>query len=223
MVWLIQATWLHNFIISGLRIWPELRPYTCKFCINGLGNDNLVIEYRKYLNYWLIKFQEIYSINIPKLTSFLGARDFLKGLSELHCDSDVCPEFFCQLSKICHNIQTLNIIFVEVISSGLTDLISTQQSLKYLHIEQSYNWLYYHLMIKMLLKIWQINFSQLQILKFQYKCPEYELLKKFLKINVKELYFNCDINNSLNLAIANFCPNLRKLFTGFNRNIKSDF
>ena len=56
---------------------------------------------------------------------------------------------------------------------------------------------------------------QLQILKFQYENPEHELLIEFLKNNgrtLKEFYAGCS-ENSLNLAIAEFCPNLRKLFT----------
>src|SRR5207247_835669 len=36
--------------------------------------------------------------------SYPGARDCLKDLSELHCYSDICPEFFYQLFQICHNI-----------------------------------------------------------------------------------------------------------------------
>ena len=43
------------------------------------------------------------------LTSYPGARDCLKDLSELYCYSDICPEFFYQLSQICHNISLLDI------------------------------------------------------------------------------------------------------------------
>ena len=47
------------------------------------------------------------SLNIPKFTSFPGAKDCLKNLSELCCDSNIHPEFFYQLSQICHNLQSL--------------------------------------------------------------------------------------------------------------------
>ena len=69
-----------------------------------------------------------------------------------------------------------------------------------------------------------ITFSQLQILKITDSFPEFELLINFLETNgrtLKELYLSefigiCD--NPLNLAIAMFCPNLRKLSTGFKSN-----
>src|SRR5205085_7294083 len=63
--------------------------------------------------------------------------------------------------------------------------------------------------------------SHLQVLKFQYECPRDELLIKFLENNgknLKEIYIDDSINDSINLAIAKFCPNLQKLFTGFKNN-----
>ncbi|PKC63261.1 hypothetical protein RhiirA1_464017 [Rhizophagus irregularis] len=72
-------------------------------------------------------------------TSYIGARDCLKDLSELYCYSNICPQFFYQLSEICHNIQLFDITFKNVISNGLTDLISVQQNLKNLQIFQSYD------------------------------------------------------------------------------------
>ncbi|RIA97865.1 hypothetical protein C1645_801570 [Glomus cerebriforme] len=69
-----------------------------------------------------------------------------------------------------------------------------------------------------------VVFPRLQILKIERACPGYELLIKFLENNgknLKELYIG-DIegysDNSLNLAIAKFCPNLRKLSAGFKNN-----
>jgi hypothetical protein len=69
-------------------------------------------------------------LNIPNFTSFPGAKDCLKNLSELYCDSDIYPELFYQLSQICHNLQLLNIKFDNFISNGLADLISAQKNLK---------------------------------------------------------------------------------------------
>ncbi|RIA80417.1 hypothetical protein C1645_882174 [Glomus cerebriforme] len=67
-------------------------------------------------------------------------------------------------------------------------------------------------------------FPKLQILKIQGACPRFELLVKFLENNgknLKECYIG-DLedysDNSLNLTIAKFCPNLRKLSTGFKYN-----
>ncbi|RIA81348.1 hypothetical protein C1645_865064 [Glomus cerebriforme] len=80
-------------------------------------------------------------IDIPNVTfiCYLGAKDCLKDLSELSLRSDLYPEFFYQLSQVCHHIQYLDIKFVEVISNGVTDLISVQKNLKHLYIMQSFD------------------------------------------------------------------------------------
>ncbi|RIA99332.1 hypothetical protein C1645_811569 [Glomus cerebriforme] len=65
-----------------------------------------------------------------------------------------------------------------------------------------------------------VNFPQLKVLKFLHECPRFEMLIKFLEINGKnlvELYIEDD-ENSLNLAISKFCPNLKSLFTMFKIN-----
>jgi hypothetical protein len=69
------------------------------------------------------------------LTTYPGAESCLKNLSELYCYSNIYPEFFYQLSQICHNIQILWIEFRDVISNGLADLISVQRNLRCLNLE----------------------------------------------------------------------------------------
>jgi hypothetical protein len=63
-----------------------------------------------------------------------------------------------------------------------------------------------------------VTFPQLQILKFPYGGPYDEpALIEFLEYNgnnLKEFYIGCS-SYSLNLAISEFCPNLRKLFIGY--------
>ncbi|RIA96742.1 hypothetical protein C1645_871843 [Glomus cerebriforme] len=67
-------------------------------------------------------------------------------------------------------------------------------------------------------------FPNLQILKIQAACPKFDLLIRFLENNgnnLKECYIGDEMghsDNSLNLAIAKFCPNLKKLSTGFKNN-----
>ncbi len=67
-------------------------------------------------------------------------------------------------------------------------------------------------------------YSPLLILKFPYLIPRSESLIKFLENNGKNLkeFYICDDDHSdcnpLNLAIAEFCPNLGKLSTGFKNN-----
>jgi len=61
---------------------------------------------------------------------------------------------------------------------------------------------------------------RLQILKFPEVCPNHEHLTRFLENNgknLKELHINTN-NNSLNLAIAKSCPNLKSLYTIFGDN-----
>ncbi|GBB95869.1 hypothetical protein RclHR1_02630014 [Rhizophagus clarus] len=65
------------------------------------------------------------------------------------------------------------------------------------------------------------TFPQLEVLKIRRMCPSYKLLINFIENNgknLKELYigdFTGHSDSILNLAIGKFCPNLRKLSTGF--------
>ncbi len=64
-------------------------------------------------------------------------------------------------------------------------------------------------------------FPQLQVLIIKHSLPKIGLLIKFLEVNGKNLKelclgdMDCCSDDSLNLAIAKFCTNLRKLSTGF--------
>jgi len=190
--------------------------------------------------------------------SYSGAKDCLKNLSELYCNSNICPEIFYQLSQICQNIQSLGIAYEKDISNGLADLISAQQNLKYFNIIKIYDCKNLTNMITLLKKIPNnlvkldihggnqrdlplsfiakflnlqeliltffnissfedfkklryITFSKLQHLEFRFQCPRNELLIEFLENNGKNLkkIFICMSNDSLNLAIVKFCPNIR--------------
>jgi len=62
-----------------------------------------------------------------------------------------------------------------------------------------------------------VTFPQLQILKCRYLCTKHTDLIKFLENNgknLKEISFGHSVD-SLNLAIAKFCPNLKLLYTRF--------
>jgi hypothetical protein len=203
------------------------------------------------------------------LTSYPGAKDCLKNLSELKCSSNISSKFFYQLSQICHNIQSLDITFEKVNSKGLLDLISVQKNLKCLSIKQQVQYSgdnrvndiipllttkHYNTLIKLILsgnydvsllfvagfknlqelelsfddndfvdfdKLQYVTFPNLQILKIPYIFVSYDLLITFLKNNgnnLREFYVGDGdgyySDNNLNLAIAKFCPKLRKLSTG---------
>jgi hypothetical protein len=66
-------------------------------------------------------------------------------------------------------------------------------------------------------KLLDTSFPQLRIFTMRDSCPKFELLSKFLEINGKNLKEFCIYENekSLNLVIAKFCPNLRKLSIRF--------
>jgi hypothetical protein len=62
-----------------------------------------------------------------------------------------------------------------------------------------------------------VTFPRLKVLKFLDECPRIEMLIKFLEINGKNLekFYVANNDNSLNLAIAKFCLNLKSLYTIF--------
>jgi hypothetical protein len=233
------------------------------------NNANVLLEelFKSYMSQ-ITSLKELHiseDLNVI-LTSYSGAKECLRNLSELHCSSNISPNIFYQLSQICHNITTLNIMFKKYTSNGLTDLISIQKNLKYLGITQIYDCydlsyiipslteiLSDNTLIKLCIdantpllfisnfknlqelefstdindcfeefdKLQYINFPHLRILKIPYPC---EFIIKLLENNgryLEEIYisdsdgFN---DNSLNLSIAKFCPNIRKLSTGFKHN-----
>ncbi|GBB86750.1 hypothetical protein RclHR1_13150006 [Rhizophagus clarus] len=73
-------------------------------------------------------------------------------------------------------------------------------------------------------KLQHVIFPQLQVLIIKEEYPRVELLMKFLETNGKNLKEICIgesaicSNNSLNLTIAKFCPNLKKLSVGIKKN-----
>src|SRR6266487_5334532 len=92
--------------------------------------------YKLFMKQTSLRTLESLELHISHInfTTYPGAKDCLKYLSDLRCRSDVCPEFFQNLSQICHSIQSLSIEFEKKISNGLGDLISAQKNLKYLNI-----------------------------------------------------------------------------------------
>ncbi|GBC29950.2 hypothetical protein GLOIN_2v1784405 [Rhizophagus irregularis DAOM 181602=DAOM 197198] len=123
-----------------------------------------------------------------KLINFPGAKDCLMNLTELSCCS---TDKYSELSPICHNIQSLTVEFGDFISNGLKDLISLQHNLKNVTLIYSYISLLNRTSVDMLIKFLEINGK-----------------------NLDELYTG-EYDRSLNLAIAEFCSNLKILFVMF--------
>ncbi|CAB4414025.1 unnamed protein product [Rhizophagus irregularis] len=68
------------------------------------------------------------------------AKIHLENLTELQCDSDICSELFYQMTQLCHNVQSLTIVFESQISNLLTDLISSQNNLKIVNFQRYNNY-----------------------------------------------------------------------------------
>jgi len=240
--------------------------------INGINDNYIHILMQEILKLFmsqisLLKYLYIDSA-INTLTIYPGAENCLRDLSELSCSSSHSNLVYQQLSQICHNLLSLQIIFHHSTSNGLADLISTQKNLKYLSISVYHDLtniirsltnlpnILTHLTIcgggnsrrssiplsfitrltnlqvlKLLLyhkksfeefeKLQYTTFSQLKTLEFKNAYPKCELLINFLEINginLWKFYIDCVsgvCDNSLNLAVAKFCLNLRRLSVGF--------
>ncbi|CAB4377644.1 uncharacterized protein OCT59_003918 [Rhizophagus irregularis] len=215
-----------------------------------------------------LKSLDYYSDESKNIQNFMiiyfpGAENCLTYLTELNCSSDIYAEFFYQISQICHNIKSITIDFEDIISDGLTELISLQKHLKNLKllsnnyggtenftssltkssltltklvIMQYYIPLSFISIFKNLQELvlsfdyrdsfydfnmlQYITFSHLRVLKFLFAIPRVETLIKFLEINGKNLteFHVGDHDNSLNLAVAKFCPSLKNLITLFEEN-----
>src|SRR5438034_410618 len=116
--------------ISVNRLWCEI---SVRFFWSDIKNYNTLIaclpcDLKEILYKKLIIIFQYQNISF---TSYPGAKECLKNLSELHCSSNISSEFFYQLSEICHNISLIDITFKKVISNGLVDFISVQKNLKY--------------------------------------------------------------------------------------------
>ncbi|GBC38008.1 hypothetical protein RhiirA5_430467 [Rhizophagus irregularis] len=190
------------------------------------------IDYYTYYNDFNTTYNFLNFINFP------GANDCLKNLSELTCCSYIDSEFFLQLSKICHNINSLVIKFEETVSVGINDLILCQNNLKSISFINCNESIYIfrddilncfkkltkhsNTLTKLFLfriplpSIFiKITFSNLRILKLT-SVVDVDILIKFLVNNGKNLEnINLKIDssdkNSLDLAIAEYCPNFKSL------------
>ncbi|RIA85452.1 hypothetical protein C1645_830763 [Glomus cerebriforme] len=218
-----------------------------------------------YINFNECKFKP----SRLSFTCFSGAIDCLKDLSELQCILDLPSEFFYHLSKISHNLYSLNIIIRykgSKIPNELKELISLQNNLKNLslsaynksdwtdiiptltkhsntltklHLKSATNnnlsvsWISlfsnlqeikftyttwkFEIQFKDFEKLQYANFPKLQYLSIPRRCTKLEHVEKFLENNGKNLkkFHTKESNFALNLSIAKFCPNLKKLFTIF--------
>src|SRR6266540_338951 len=65
----------------------------------------------KTLDFYYLYFPNSKYFSNISFTTYPGAMDCLRKLSELNCGSDISSDRFHQLSQICHHIQSLKITF----------------------------------------------------------------------------------------------------------------
>ncbi|RIA86227.1 hypothetical protein C1645_878806 [Glomus cerebriforme] len=236
---------------------------------NDLGNNTLIVT-QEIIKLFFNQISSLKKLQLGKYPNkikfYPEAKVCLKNLTELQCNSNFSSEFFYQLSQVCHNISSLDILIEQFISKGLIDLTSAQRNLQSFYMtqfskltnltslievlpntliklnlnENSYISIFF---IARFINLQELNlcynymedfidfeklqyaiFPNLQVLKIQRACPRFDLLIIFLENNgnkLKECYigdYHEYSDNSLNLAIAKFCPNLRKLSVGFKNN-----
>ncbi|PKY58347.1 hypothetical protein RhiirA4_480189 [Rhizophagus irregularis] len=266
---ILSVNQVHEKIMELFKNQHSLSRYKIK------KNTRIVVQeiFKMLMNQTSLKSLDYVQMSNVNYNVYPNSKDYFKNLSELICSSNLSPEFFCHLSQICHNIQSLTIKPKSSISNGLTDLISVQRNLKYFELYYYLEHLDYNekklipLLIKNLpdslpkLKLHMFNyislsliarfsnlqelelssnydedvfqkfeylqyviFPQLRSFKIRYGFPRYEHLIKFLENNGKNLKelnlfdISCESDDSLNLAIAKYCSNLKKLSTGFKYN-----
>src|SRR5581483_4010931 len=74
---------------------------------NFNNNTYIVIQeiFKMFMDQTSLKRLNFFPYQNINFTVYPGAKDCLKNLSELCCNSNVSYEFFYNLSHICHNIQ----------------------------------------------------------------------------------------------------------------------
>ena len=154
------------------------------------------------------------SPNLVKLpfTTYAGASDCLRNLSELSCRSDFRSLTLHRLSQLCRNIQSLSVTLGGTVSDGLLELISVQERMKHLKISyhkcSKYNFFTPEALMKILPSLTKmsnciiefdinlpflcngdieilldITFPKLQVLTFKCICFYHRHLSQLLKKN----------------------------------------
>jgi hypothetical protein len=194
---------------------------------NSNNNNNLILIAQEIIKMFMRKIPSLkklnYYLNSNEInneilfTKFPGARNCLMNLSELNCNSNIQSEFFYQMSKICHNIQSLTIEFGEKVSNGLNDLIITQKNLKSISLIQCrHNLKDWTDIIPSLIK--HSNTVTKLLLKGENDHRPLTFIKNF--INLKDLTITFDY---LNATLEDFKDELRYFHFQKLQNLKFGF
>ena len=201
-----------------------------KFCLKNLSELECSSDINSRFFYHLSQIcHNIQSFDIKcrkvisnGLTDLISVQQNLKSLKILQgCENLIdilIPSLTTKLSN------TITILKLNCTENTLLSFINNFTNLQELELTFYFN--YY---IEGFEKLQYTIFPQLQILKIRHSFPRYEFLITFLEINgrnLTELYlgeWNGYSDDLLNLAIAKFCTNIRKLSTGFENNESETF
>jgi len=159
-----------------------------------------------------ITIRKVISNGLTKLISVQQNLKYLKISNELHDNYEVMEVIFPSLTKLPNTLIKINLFFdvdYHIPLSFLAKFTNLQEIVLSLGwFDDEYFKILHH-----------VTFPRLQILKFLDGYPNHEHLTKFFENNgenLKELHIsrgNGNNRNSLNLAIAKFCLNLKSLYT----------
>ncbi|GBB94083.1 hypothetical protein RclHR1_02290009 [Rhizophagus clarus] len=157
-----------------------------------------------------IRFDNVISKGLMDLISVQQNLKYLGIILSYECEN---------LLDIIPSLKNLPNTLIKLDFSGGNHIISLSFIAKLKNLQKLILSFDYNHSIEDFTKLQYVSFPQLQVLKFDYAYPRHELLIKFLEVNGKSLkeFYIGNNDNSLNLAIAKSCPNLRKLFTIFRK------
>ncbi len=155
-----------------------------------------------------INLENFISNGLLDLISIQRNLKYLNVLNNSHVDNLV--KIFPSLTNLPNTIIKLDIC-------GRNNYVSLSFLAKFTNLQELVLSFYHQ--TEFFKDLQHVIFPHLQILKFFFDMPNHVYLIKFLKNNgknLKEICLNEQHNNSLNLAVAEFCPNLKSLYTIFD-------
>ncbi|EXX74848.1 uncharacterized protein OCT59_005063 [Rhizophagus irregularis] len=157
-----------------------------------------------------IEFKDIISDDLKILIS---SQNNLKYLSLIQYNNTDWRDIIPSLVKHSNTLIKLKLFLRKFCRIGQLSFITKLTNLQELVLLFRYN---YHF-DEINSKLQYITFPHLQVLKFPCAYPDHDMLIKFLENNGKNLkeFYIFSSDDSLNLAIAKFCPNLISLYTLF--------
>ncbi len=179
--------------------------------------QSLVITDIKSKPYY-IEYRSFFSKGLKDLIS---SQNNLKSftLQRIRGDHNLKKFIIPSLTKHSNTLIKLEIEVYRFIGLSFISVFSNLQelSLSFEAYRYGYGYGYNHDGFEEFEKLQYVTFSQLRILRFKYRYPKHKYPNRFLEthgMNLRELYIHKS-DDSLNLSMVKFCPNLKSMFIGF--------